>query len=245
MKETKMKYLLKSAASTALIALGAITLPAQAATFGGNIVTIDQTLDITAPKTIAGPGFQGWQDSPAFSGGVSFDLAVGDRLEYTIDFLGNQSLTLSNISLLWAFVYSDGNPSNVQGTGLLQLLGAAGEVLHQSDTKTTTEGDVHFGQQFSPTDFASLPSTVTFYGLRYSGIVDGYSEINVLPAFGNPSFGNLNAITTRSYNTPAFFFDANLGGAVPEPATWAMLITGFGLVGGAMRRRSKVAVTYA
>jgi hypothetical protein len=32
---------------------------------------------------------------------------------------------------------------------------------------------------------------------------------------------------------------------VPEPATWAMLITGFGLVGGAMRRRSKVAVTYA
>lgn len=27
------------------------------------------------------------------------------------------------------------------------------------------------------------------------------------------------------------------GGAVPEPATWAMLIAGFGLVGGAMRRR--------
>jgi hypothetical protein len=31
-------------------------------------------------------------------------------------------------------------------------------------------------------------------------------------------------------------------GAVPEPATWAMMIAGFGLVGGAMRRRvSKVA----
>jgi hypothetical protein len=28
------------------------------------------------------------------------------------------------------------------------------------------------------------------------------------------------------------------GGAVPEPATWAMMIGGFGLVGGAMRRRS-------
>ncbi len=34
--------------------------------------------------------------------------------------------------------------------------------------------------------------------------------------------------------------------AVPEPATWAMMISGFGLVGGAMRRRAtKVAVTYA
>ena len=28
-----------------------------------------------------------------------------------------------------------------------------------------------------------------------------------------------------------------IGGAVPEPATWAMMIGGFGLVGGAMRRR--------
>ncbi|QMW23365.1 PEP-CTERM sorting domain-containing protein [Sandaracinobacteroides saxicola] len=32
------------------------------------------------------------------------------------------------------------------------------------------------------------------------------------------------------------------GGVVPEPATWAMMIAGFGLVGGAMRRRRMVAV---
>ena len=33
--------------------------------------------------------------------------------------------------------------------------------------------------------------------------------------------------------------------AVPEPATWAMMIGGFGLVGGAMRRRARPTVTYA
>lgn len=34
--------------------------------------------------------------------------------------------------------------------------------------------------------------------------------------------------------------------AVPEPATWAMMLIGFGIMGGAMRRRRhKVAVTYA
>ena len=33
--------------------------------------------------------------------------------------------------------------------------------------------------------------------------------------------------------------------AVPEPATWGMMIAGFGLVGGALRRRPKVAVRYA
>jgi hypothetical protein len=30
----------------------------------------------------------------------------------------------------------------------------------------------------------------------------------------------------------------NVSAAVPEPATWAMLIAGFGLVGGALRRRN-------
>lgn len=36
-----------------------------------------------------------------------------------------------------------------------------------------------------------------------------------------------------------------IGGAVPEPATWAMMIAGFGLVGAGMRRRAKILVTYA
>lgn len=33
--------------------------------------------------------------------------------------------------------------------------------------------------------------------------------------------------------------------AAPEPATWAMLVGGFGLVGGAMRRRQRSAVRFA
>jgi hypothetical protein len=35
------------------------------------------------------------------------------------------------------------------------------------------------------------------------------------------------------------------GGAVPEPATWAMMIAGFGAVGFAMRRRQNVTVSFA
>lgn len=44
-----------------------------------------------------------------------------------------------------------------------------------------------------------------------------------------------------SVNGSSIFADNltfDLGGAVPEPATWAMMITGFGLAGGALRRRS-------
>ena len=31
----------------------------------------------------------------------------------------------------------------------------------------------------------------------------------------------------------------SLAGAVPEPATWAMLVLGFGVMGGAMRSRTR------
>jgi hypothetical protein len=34
-------------------------------------------------------------------------------------------------------------------------------------------------------------------------------------------------------------------GGIPEPATWAMMITGFGFIGGAMRRRAQAKVTLA
>jgi hypothetical protein len=43
------------------------------------------------------------------------------------------------------------------------------------------------------------------------------------------------------------FGSAVAGGAVPEPATWAMMLAGFGMIGFAARRRPhvKTAVTYA
>jgi hypothetical protein len=42
----------------------------------------------------------------------------------------------------------------------------------------------------------------------------------------------------------AIGWNLNLG-AVPEPATWGMMIVGFGLIGSAMRRKTKVSVSYA
>jgi len=53
------------------------------------------------------------------------------------------------------------------------------------------------------------------------------------------------AFGERSVNAPVFDFStdggqaifAYNGGAVPEPATWAMMIAGFGIAGAATRRR--------
>ncbi len=62
-------------------------------------------------------------------------------------------------------------------------------------------------------------------------------------AFSTATFGALNG-TTGVYN-----FDdlttVNAIGAVPEPATWAMMIIGFGFAGMALRRRQRVNVRFA
>jgi hypothetical protein len=39
--------------------------------------------------------------------------------------------------------------------------------------------------------------------------------------------------------------ELRVGGAVPEPATWAMMICGFGAVGASLRRRTQVRVAFA
>jgi hypothetical protein len=51
---------------------------------------------------------------------------------------------------------------------------------------------------------------------------------------------------TYSFTTAQAFNDfGEQAAAIPEPATWAMMIAGFGFVGVASRRRSKAQVTYA
>ncbi|SIO08964.1 PEP-CTERM protein-sorting domain-containing protein [Parasphingorhabdus marina DSM 22363] len=60
---------------------------------------------------------------------------------------------------------------------------------------------------------------------------------------------NFGGLTTNTWSSRSsdIFFKANFGmGAVPEPATWAFMIFGFGAVGAAMRRRKQnVKVSYA
>ncbi|WP_232366778.1 PEPxxWA-CTERM sorting domain-containing protein [Alteripontixanthobacter muriae] len=74
------------------------------------------------------------------------------------------------------------------------------------------------------------------------GLSTGVSYFAVVSGFANDDFGSY----TLSINGPGNVTIAN--GAVPEPTTWAMMLLGFGFIGGAMRsakRRQKVTVSYA
>lgn len=69
----------------------------------------------------------------------------------------------------------------------------------------------------------------------------GVNYFAVATGFGNQDFGSY----LLTINGPGDITLGGGGGVVPEPATWALLILGFGLTGAAMRRKPSVAVTYA
>jgi len=102
-----------------------------------------------------------------------------------------------------------------------------------------------------------MGSPDTFNTIKFSG-AGGFSWTlngaqifnNTLVADGNQSMGRRVSYNFGDYsvNKVEFFSTGNSfefdsiagtlrGGAVPEPATWAMMILGFGVMGGALRRR--------
>ncbi len=94
----------------------------------------------------------------------------------------------------------------------------------------TNELAVLFG---NTTAFDQVNLTATNTGYTVTGMV-ATGAVTRLLFLGrqDPSYSRLDNVSVTLAST----------GAVPEPATWAMMIGGFGLVGGAMRRRgTKVA----
>jgi hypothetical protein len=67
---------------------------------------------------------------------------------------------------------------------------------------------------------------------------------NAASILGTPSFGaTINYGGTNNFeNFNAANYSATVNGAVPEPANWALMLGGFGLVGGAMRLRRRSVV---
>lgn len=111
------------------------------------------------------------------------------------------------------------------------------------------------------TDFAGISiefnpnSTATFQALLNGTVLETYVYTNTnccstpefvgLGGFAFDTFRITNVTGTRFYADNLRFGSVSIGGAVPEPATWALFILGFGVVGGTMRARRRVSVSYA
>ncbi|MEG3125545.1 PEPxxWA-CTERM sorting domain-containing protein [Sphingomonas sp. GB1N7] len=137
-----------------------------------------------------------------------------------IFFLGGGASTMNvaaGFTTGFSFFYSAANNPGV--VNVYSGLNSTGTLLASLTLPVTGNGAALPGCQ--STNFCPFTSIgVTFTGTAQS--VD-FGGTNNQIAFDNITLGS-----------------ATAGGAVPEPATWAMMLMGFGMVGYALRRRAKV-----
>lgn len=89
-------------------------------------------------------------------------------------------------------------------------------------------------------DYSGDSGTVTYDLFNVDSTAQLYSGAQTAPVFATGTYG----LTTLSSGDETLVI-SDVPTAVPETATWAMLLVGLGAIGVAMRRRTTVAVSYA
>ena len=151
------------------------------------------------------------------------------------------------------FTYADGVTASASGGTLYgnsPLIGAS--VAINGNAPVAFGGNL-----FSTIHNSQDPS----FSYQFSEVDDNssnlYNEVYdfSLQSFGSPSFASYDADVSTfqnagNFSTPGAYgslINSHLAissGAVPEPASWAMMVGGFGMIGGAMRRRQRTSVAF-
>ena len=158
------------------------------------------------------------------------------------------------------------------GPGVISSLASfafnAGDKVRLSFDLGGNQRNADFDGFFAGFDFGSS-ETLIDYGFNFGG-----GDVIVLPTYTWSGISTGSGIAANTpFSTYSIFFTAGSAGAltfsigtnsadnvgplldkvalsidkaaVPEPAAWAMMLAGFGLVGSAMRRRPKSTITFA
>lgn len=116
----------------------------------------------------------------------------------------------------------------------------SGETYSLADVAGLTDY-IHFAYDTSSNSFVVDPNSCGFAGCGYQSSLSAINNTGTFGFFFNGAPGGYLEYQTGDGGSFDTIKISDAGG-VPEPASWAMMLGGFGLVGGAMRRRiAKVA----
>jgi hypothetical protein len=213
------------ATSGKIYSVRTVTVPGQDHTTVRITVLDDATKTLLSETDITGP-----DDTYDFYEG---SLAVNSRGEFVVGYVrsGDASHPVDGRISIFARSYA----TNANGT----IRSTSGDIL----IKQSPVDDYHLGspqgqaaagrQRFGDYSAVSLDPTNDnrFY------VINQFADF-----FNNAAGGNPAGSGFARFGTFIGIIGINVGGGggVPEPATWAMMITGFAFVGGTMRRRRTV-----
>ena len=219
--------------------------------------TSDYTLSFN-PATFAGASelyslSLAYPAQPAFSGSAFTQTYLPDASNVTFQQSGGITITETPIM-------SDTNTITIAGDGTAGFWGTTYDTA--GNLSTGVAGGLRT-LTFTGGGAVTNAGTIGYYIFVYlpgdwttSGTSTGdYTFNGVGPDFSTPTFTYNAGVTTVESFATAYNSDTgdvtNLsftlygGPAVPEPATWAMMLVGFGGLGAAMRSRRKLAVVDA
>lgn len=143
-----------------------------------------------------------------------------------------------------SFTYATGS-SGVLGYADLTAFSVtvAGVTYTLADVAGLTDY-IHFAYDTSANVFAIDTNSCGFAGCGYQSSLSAIDSAGTFGFFFNGAPG---AYQEYSSNTGGSFTTITISdaGDVPEPATWAMMVGGFGLVGTALRTRRRTTVSFA
>ena len=256
-----MTIVVRAMLRVALLGSVALAMPALAAEV---IVTQNSTEWRNLPAELRENATAGISDTVGRSGNGSLEL-TGPRTRFAIGNIystaTDRSLALlSDVTALtfdWRIAGDSTNPYNPDYTPALRLhIWDAGARVRREIIWEGVYNNV-YGPQTSPDQWYSTTAADRFYvgtgnenaGITIAQWANTFAAGSFVTAISVGSGGgagayhafadNVTLATTAGSTT--YNFEVT---AVPEPATWGLMLTGFGLVGAAMRRR-RVRVAFA
>jgi hypothetical protein len=232
----------------AQVAGGAVPLPPS---FSESVTSTDYVTGLSSTQSGYGPYDV---TNGVATAGTSYKLATEGEASLTIN-AGSALIQQASASVTWNFiVYGPANQSTfvyLQGLGDVKVVKPVGALSYDSARA------MMYGDAFGAVDVEQSSNGEKNFGISRGAYLNTnrvYTITEVLSAYSFPNNNGGTALVHASFDPVVSLADTSgvysIGlspESVPEPAMWAMMLAGFGVVGCSLRsnRKHEVRVTYA